>query len=56
MTNILNHNKSDFATEEEYKEQVSADLDQALADNNLNVDEETKKVEEWVKSIRASMR
>ena len=44
MTNILNHNKSDFATEEEYKEQVSADLDQALADNNLNVDEETKKV------------
>ncbi len=42
MTTILNHNKSDFATEEEYKEQVSADLDQALANNNLNVDEETK--------------
>ena len=43
MTTILNHNKSDFETEEEYKEQVSADLDQALANNNLNVDEETKK-------------
>ena len=42
MTNILNHNKSDFETEEEYKEAVSNDLDKALADNNLTVDEDTK--------------
>jgi len=43
VNDVLTMNKSDFETEEEYKEQVSADLDQALANNNLNVDEETKK-------------
>jgi hypothetical protein len=44
ITNILNHNKSDFETEEEYKQAVNDDLSKALEDNNLNVDEETKKV------------
>ena len=43
LTTVLNHNKSDFETEEEYKQAVSDDLDKALTDNNLNVDEETKK-------------
>ena len=42
LTQVLNHNKSDFETEEEYKEQVSKDLDQALQDNNLTVDEDVK--------------
>lgn len=44
ITNVLNHNKSDFETEEEYKQAVNDDLSKALEDNNLNVDEETKKV------------
>lgn len=43
LTTVLNHNKSDFETEEEYKQAVSDDLDKALTDNNLNIDEETKK-------------
>ena len=42
LTQVLNHNKSDFETEEEYKEQVSKDLDQTLQDNNLTVDEDVK--------------
>lgn len=42
LTGVLNHNKSDFETEEEYKQAVSDDLDKALADNNLNIDEDTK--------------
>ena len=44
ITNVLNHDKSDFETEEEYKQAVNDDLSKALEDNNLNVDEETKKV------------
>ena len=39
---VLNHNKSDFETEEEYKEAVSADLDKALADNNIEIEQEIK--------------
>ena len=42
INTVLTHNKSDFETEEEYKEAVYSDLDKALADNNLNVDEEIK--------------
>ncbi len=44
IKDVLNHNKSDFETEEEYKEAVYDDLDKALTENDLNIDEETKKV------------
>jgi hypothetical protein len=44
VSSALTHNKSDFETEEEYKQAVNDDLSKALEDNNLNVDEETKKV------------
>lgn len=44
MKDVLNHNKSDFETEEKYKEAVYEDLDKALTENDLNLDEETKKV------------
>ena len=44
MKDVLNHNKSDYATEEEYKAEVSKDLDKVLADNELNVDEDTKQI------------
>ena len=39
---VLSHNKSDFATEEEYREAISADLDKAFADNDLEVAEDVK--------------
>ena len=42
ITNVLSHNKSDFETEEEYKEAVSNDLDKALEENNLKIDDKTK--------------
>ena len=42
ITTVLNHNKSDFETEEEYKEAVSEDLDKALSDNNIEIEEEVK--------------
>lgn len=42
INTVLTHNKSDFETEEEYKEAVYQDLDKALADNNLTVDEDIK--------------
>lgn len=42
INTVLTHNKSDFETEEEYKEAVYQDLDKALADNNLAVDEDIK--------------
>lgn len=39
---VLNHNKSDFETEEEYKQAVYDDLDKALTDNNIEIEEEIK--------------
>ena len=42
ITTVLNHNKSDFETEEEYKQAVYDDLDKALSDNNLVIEEEVK--------------
>ena len=42
VTNVLTHNKSDFETEEEYREAITADLDKTLADNNLQIDESIK--------------
>lgn len=39
---VLNHNKSDFETEEEYKQAVYDDLDKALSDNNLLIEEDVK--------------
>lgn len=38
----LTHNKSDFATEEEYREAVTTDIDQALAKNNITVSDDVK--------------
>lgn len=40
--NVLSHNRESFATEEEYREAVRADLDAAFADNNLDVSEDVK--------------
>ena len=45
VAEALTHNRSDFETEEEYKEAVKNDLDKTLAENNINVDE----------SVRANM-
>ncbi len=42
LTHALAHNKSDFETEEEYKEAVNADLDKALQNNNINIEEDVK--------------
>ena len=42
ITTVLNHNKSDYETEEEYKEAVSNDLDKALADNNIEIADDVK--------------
>ena len=42
VTDALSHNRSDFATEEEYKAAVSTDIEEALANNNLTVSEEVK--------------
>ena len=39
---VLNHNKSDFETEEEYREAVTNDLNKALEDNNLEIEESVK--------------
>ena len=39
---VLNHNRSDFETEEEYKEQVKVDLDKTLEENDLHVSDEVK--------------
>ena len=38
----LNHNKSDYATTEEYRAAVEADLDKAFENNNLSVSEDVK--------------
>ena len=42
VTDALTHKKSDYATEEEYKEAVQSDLDKALAENNINVSESVR--------------
>ncbi len=39
---VISHSREDFETEEEYKAQVSTDLEQALQNNNLTVDDEVK--------------
>lgn len=39
---VLSHNKSDFDSDEEYREAVKSDLDQALAENNLVVSNDVK--------------
>ena len=38
----LSHNKSDYETEEEYKAAVEDDLDKALLENNITVDDSVK--------------
>ena len=42
ITTVLNHNKSDFETEEEYKQAVTDDLNKAFEENNIVVEEEVK--------------
>ena len=42
ITSALTHNKSDFETEEEYKEAVTTDLDKALLENNIRVEDDVK--------------
>ena len=42
ITNALSHNKSDFETEEEYREAVTNDVDKALADNNITLEDDVK--------------
>ena len=42
ISNALSHNKSDFDTEEEYREAVTNDVDKALADNNITLEEDVK--------------
>ena len=42
VSSALAHNKSDFDTEEEYREAVSNDLDAALANNNIRIEENVK--------------
>ena len=42
ISNALSHNKSDFETEEEYKEAVTNDVDKALAENNIKLEESVK--------------
>ena len=39
---VLNHNKSDYATEEEYREAISNDFDKALEDNNITLSDDIK--------------
>ena len=39
---ILNHNKSDYETEEEYREAISNDFDKALEENNITLSDEIK--------------
>lgn len=42
ITTVLNHNKSDFETEEEYKQAVYDDLDKALTENNIEIEDQVK--------------
>lgn len=42
IANALSHNKSDFETEEEYKEAVTNDVDKALAENNITLEADVK--------------
>ena len=42
VTDAISHNKSDFATEEEYKAAVEEDLDKALTENNINLSDDVK--------------
>ena len=42
MSEVLSNKKSDFETEEEYKQAVYEDLDTTLTNNNITLDEETK--------------
>ena len=42
ISNALSHNKSDFDTEEEYREAVTSDVDKALAENNITLEEDVK--------------
>ena len=42
ITTVLTHNKSDFESEEAYREAVSNDLDKAFADNNIRIEENVK--------------
>ena len=42
VTNALSHNKSDFETEEEYKQAVTDDIDKALSENNIKLEESVK--------------
>lgn len=42
INTVLNHNKSDFETEEEYKQAVYDDLDKTLAENDIVIEEEIK--------------
>ena len=42
VSNALSHNKSDYETEEEYKAAVEDDLDKALLENNITVDDSVK--------------
>jgi hypothetical protein len=42
IANALSHNKSDFETEEEYKEAVTSDVDKALAENNITLEADVK--------------
>lgn len=42
LTPALSHNRNDFDTEEEYREAVTNDLDKALADNNLKIEDDVK--------------
>ncbi len=39
---VLDHNRADFETEEEYKAAVKDDLDKALAENDLSIGEDVK--------------
>jgi hypothetical protein len=42
VTEALTHNRSDFETEEEYRDAVKSDLDKTLEENNIRVDEKVK--------------
>ena len=39
---VLNHNKSDFTTEEEYREAISQDFDKTLTENNITLSDDIK--------------
>lgn len=39
---VLNHNKSDYASEEEYREAISTEFDKALEENNITLSEDAK--------------